>query len=401
MSAKKVFAAVTHLRTWGLAVALAAGLLPSALGAAPAGCLIVEGTAIGGVRLGMRVREALAVTGAPLREQVDGTQVLYTLRMPWSELIADYGVVERVSTQTPACATAGGIGPGSTAAAVREAYAGATASLATAAPEGTRLSYPFLGVAFLLRVERVASVEVFGPASSAGTRWATLPGAPGPLSPPAPAPWSIRTSTWRLEDAAFVVTGTVENHGRPLSAFAEVNAFSPTGRLVGTSDGPFYPAPLPTGGTSPFEARLGIDDVISHYTVTVRPIGSIITTLAEQDVEIHSLQAFAPIVLRRLRVAVEFRNWPTRFLVTVANGSSAAVAAATVVVDIAGVCFIRLGDQIRSLEYRGTGVAAVPYIRAGGSAQTIMPMPPDVPGGCQDLATASMTPRILSIRIGD
>ncbi len=401
ISVKGVLAVVTHLHTWGLAVALAAGLLPSALGAAPAGCLIVEGMAIGGVRLGMEVRAALVVTGAPQREQVDGTQVLYTLRMPWSQMIADYGVVEYVSTQAPVCATAGGIGPGSTAAAVREAYAGATASLTTAAPQGIRLSYPLLGVAFLLRGERVVSVEIFGAASGAGTRWVTPPGPPGPSSPPALALWSIRASTWRIEDTALVVTGTVENHSRPASAFAEVAVFSPAGRLMGMSDGSFYPSPLPTGRASSFEARVAIDDVVSRYTVTVRPVGSITTTLAEQDVEIRSLQAFAPIVMRRLRVAVEFRNGPTRFLVTVTNGSSAVVSSATVAVDIAGVCFIQMGDLIRSLEYRGTGVAVVPHIRAGGSAQTIMPMPPDAPGGCQDLATASTAARILSIRVGD
>ncbi len=391
-----------YLRIWGLAAALVAGLLPSAFGSPPAPCAIIEGTAIGGIRLGMPIRAALAITGTPLRQQTDGSRVLYVPRALWSEVIAEYDVVERVSTRSPTCATAGGIGPGSTAAAVREVYAGATASLITVEPNGTRLSYPFSGVDFLLRNSRVDSVEIYRPASTAGTRWLTLPTI-WPTPPPvvAAASWSVRSSSWRLEDPTFIVTGTVENPGRPLPAFAEVTAFGPTGRPVGSSDSPLDPAPLPTGGAATFEARLTVDDVVSRYTVIVRPVGSISVALAQQSVEVRHFQAFTPLVLRRLRVAVEFRSTPTRFLVTATNDSSATVITATIAVDIAGTCFIRLVDQIRAFGYRGGGFAVVSQIAPGGSARTTLPMPPDSAGICQDLATAVATPRVVDIRIGD
>lgn len=387
---------------WGLAAVLVTGLLPVASGSTPPSCAIIEGTAIGGIRLGMPARAALAITGTPLRQQADGSRVLYVPRAPWSEMIAEYDVIERVSTQSSACVTAGGIGPGSVAAAVREAYAGAPASLSTIEPAGTRLSFPFAGVDFLLRGGRVDSVEIYRPARTAGTRLLTPPAAsfPSPLVPAA-ASWSIRSSSWRLEDTTFVVTGVVENHGPPSSAFAEVNAFNPAGRLVGSSDGPLDPAPLPTGRTATFEARLAIDDVVSRYAVIVRPVGSISVALAQQAAEIRSLQAFVPLVRRKLRVSVEFRSIPTQFLVTVRNDSSATIISATIAVSITGTCFIRLMDQIRSLSYRGNGLATVSQIPPGGSAQTTIPLPPDAGGGCQDLAAASTAPRVVDIRIGE
>ncbi len=393
---------MTHLRIWGLAALLVTGLLPVASGSVPPSCAIIEGTAIGGIRLGMTARAALAITGTPLRQQADGSRVRYVPRAPWSEMIAEYDVIERVSTQSPACVTAGGIGPGSVAAAVREAYAGAPASLITTAPDGTRISYPFSGVDFLLRGGRVDSVEIYLPARTAGTRLLTPPAASSPFPlVPAAASWSIRSSSWRLEDTTFVVTGVVENRGPPSSAFAEVSAFGPSGRMVGSSDGPLDPAPLPAGGAATFEARLSIDDVVSRYSVIVRPVGSISVALAQQSVEVRRLQAFAPLVMRKLRVAVEFRSTPTRFLVTATNESSATIITATIAVDIAGTCFIRLVDQVRAFGYRGGGFAVVSQIAPGGSALATLPMPPDSAGICLDLATAVATPRVIDIRIGE
>jgi hypothetical protein len=406
LTTSAAFGEVERAPCWGhswpivLLSMLLAVMLPSgAVGGTVGACVIVEGTSIGGVRIGMPVSAALKITGPAIRRQSVGADTIFTLHAPWSQMSASYDAIEMISTSSPACTTASGIGAGSTAAAVREAYAGASASSSTPSQAGLRLSYPFLGVAVLLQGDRVGVVEVFRPDSPVGARWAPAPARPTPPVAASPS-WIVRSLSWRLEDTTFAVAGLVENPGPPLSAFAEVNAFDTAGRLIGTSDGPLYPTPLSTGGTAGFEARLTIDDVVNRYTVTVRPVGSITTALAEQVVDVRDRQAFAPLVMRRLTVTIQFKTMPTQFIVTVSNNSSATVAAATIAVDIAGTCLIQMVDQVRSLSYRGIGTVVVAQIQPGSSSQGLMGLPPDVPGGCQELATASMSTRVLNVRIG-
>lgn len=105
----------------------------------------------------------IALAGSPLGQQVTGGQVIYTLRPPWSSLVTERGVAQRIWTHAGECRTLRHVGPGSAAAAVRQAYADASVSGVTPTAEGDLLSYPFIGIAFLLRGERVAAIEVFRP----------------------------------------------------------------------------------------------------------------------------------------------------------------------------------------------------------------------------------------------
>jgi hypothetical protein len=385
--------------------ALAAALILSASGASllggPADCVIADGSGIGGVRLGMTAQSALAITGAPLREQTAGTWVTYVLREPWAQMIADYGFVERIATRTDACRNARGVGPGSPGASVRTAYADAVASITTTIPEGDLLSYPFAGVAFLLRRERVEAVEVFR--AEAGLR--TTPAAPGRAAPGAPSPtpttalgaWSVRASSARVEDTTLIVTGTVENRGRPMVVYAEVRAFAEAGRRVAEGSAPLYPNPVPGGGTSGFEVRLQVSDVIRRYTVAIRPVGQITGALAEHAGEIKGLAQFAKIIEKQLDASVQWVGGPQGFVVVVTNRSSAAVAGATVAVQIEGACRLFLPVP-RFVQDTRTGTATVGAIPPGGSARAAVELSPGI---CQEFTSWSATTRIADVRVTD
>lgn len=123
-------------------------------------CLISEGTSIAGVHIGMSLSAALAITGQPTGKQTSGTETIYTLRAPWSHMVVDSGIVRRVATRSAQCRTASGLGPGSVLESVRGAYADTASSLASGG-EGDVLTYPFIGIAFILKDNRVGVVEVF------------------------------------------------------------------------------------------------------------------------------------------------------------------------------------------------------------------------------------------------
>ncbi|MBM3469695.1 MAG: hypothetical protein FJX73_02745 [Armatimonadetes bacterium] len=388
---------------WILAMAGALVLAASgtSLLGGPADCAIVDGTGIGGVRLGMTARAALAITGAPLREQAVGSRVTYALRDPWAQMIADYGFVERIATRSAACRTARGVGPGSPGAAVRTAYADAAASITTTLPEGDLLSYPFAGVAFLLRRDRVESVEVFRAevglrATPAAPRQAA-PGAPSPTRTAAPGGWSVRASSARVEDTTLVVTGTVENRGRPMVVYAEVRAFDEAGRRVAEGSAPLYPNPVPSGGTSGFEVRLQVTDVVRRYTVTIRPTGQITGALAEHAGEIKGLAQFAQIIGKQLEASVQWVGGTQGFVVVVSNRSSVAVAGARVVVQIEGTCRLALPAP-RFVQDSRTGSAAVGAIPPGGSARAAVDLSPGI---CQEFTSWSATTRIADVRVTD
>ncbi|MDQ7841636.1 MAG: hypothetical protein RDU83_11510 [bacterium] len=385
--------------------ALAAALIISASGASlfggPADCAIMEGIGIGGVRLGMAAHAALAMTGAPLREQALGTRVTYVLREPWAQMIADYGFVERIATKTAACRTARGVGPGSPGAAVRTAYADAVASITTAIPEGDLLSYPFAGVAFLLRLERVEAVEVFraeaGLRATPAAPGRAAPGAPSPTPTTAPAAWSVRAATARVEDTTLIVTGTVENRGRPMVVYAEVRAFTEAGRRVAEGSSPLYPNPVPGGGTSGFEVRMQVNDVVRRYTVTIRPTGQITGALAEHAGEIKGLAQFAQIIRKQLEASVQWVGGPQGFVVVVNNRSSVTVAGATVAVQIEGACRLFLPVP-RFVQDTRTGTATVGAIPPGGSGRAAVELSPGI---CQEFTSWSATTRIADVRVND
>ncbi len=390
-------------------------LVAPAVLAAGAACAIVEGAAIGAVRIGMPVPAALAITGPAAAEQTSGRETIYTLRSLWSRMVAESGVVTRVATGVQECRTSRGVGPGVSQGAARAAYSGASVSTVTPLADGELLSYPFVGIAFVMRRDRVASVEVFrtdGPPSGARP----LPPAPVPqgaapqaTTPPpgsAPAPsdgWAIRSTAAQVQGDVLIVTGTVENRGRAAAPYADVRAYSTTGRQVAHGDAPLTPTPVPARGVATFEVRLTIDDVVRRYTVTLRPARSLTATLAESTGEIKNMQQFAALVARRVRVAVEVTASPPApddFSVVVTNNSSLPIASAAVTVDLTVTCRLAqinfpIGRQIS--EQRSASVA-VQQIAPGASSRAKLVLSTGV---CLQFATWSATTRTGDVRIGE
>lgn len=368
-------------------LALTSSPLPSA--GAPAPCAIVEGAGIAGVQIGMASAAALALTGPPVRQETTDTQVLFTLRPPWSQMVADRGMVETVSTTSSHCRTAGGVGPGSSLVQVRQAYAGTEVSTLTTAWDAQVLAYPFRGIAFRVQGDRVELVEVFrarrlppigtaratpSPAPSPGFS-PTAPGAPTPTPTVAPGAWGVRSSETRVENGTLVISGVVQNRGRPLAAYADVRVLDDAGQQVGRAEAPLQPALVPAGGTAAFQVRISIDRVVRRYLVTIRPAGSPTIALVEASGEIRDQQQFAAMAARQ--VTVEIRSTaavPTKdtFVVLVTNGSPLAVEAATVIVEMSVTCRVA-GRPALLMAAAGLPVAAAP------PSPTPPPTPPPTP----------------------
>jgi hypothetical protein len=377
-------------------------------------CAIIEGSAIGAVRIGMPVAAALAATGPAAGQQASGTAVVFLLRGAWSRMTAEYGQVTRVMTSAPQCRTPRGLGPGTAAGALRTAYPGASVSAVTPLPDGELLSYPFVGIAFVVRGGRIESVEVFRAEGAApGAR--SLPPAPippgtgGPASaapaagPGSPAVWAIRSTAAQVQDTLLVITGTIENHGVAASAYAEIQAFNAIGRVVARGDAPLVPTPVPARGVATFELRLPIDDVVRRYTVTLRPARLLTVTLAEAAGELRNLQQFAALVSRKLRIGVEAATTPPGsddFAVVVTNAGPLAVAAATIRVDLTVTCRLAqinfpIGRQITE---QRAGSAVVQRIAPGGSARAALSLSAGV---CPQFLTWSAVTRADDVRIGE
>ncbi|MDR7545285.1 MAG: hypothetical protein QN120_13655 [Armatimonadota bacterium] len=396
------------------ALAAASGAAPLA-GGGPAPCTIVEGRGIGALRLGMALSEALAVAGPPVRQHTSEHETIYDLLAPWWQLVLRGGAVWQLSTRSSQCRTGRGIGPGAPASRVREAYAGAPASVVTPQADGDLLSYPFGGIAFLLRGGRVEAVTVFPPEDlprSQPVPSPTVSPIPGPTpSAPAPAPttasgtWSIRTVSARVEDSTLVVTGVVENRSRTRSAYAEVRAFGPGGQPLGQADAPLVPIPVPSGGIATFEVRLPVADIVRRYAVVIRPAGSITGSLAERTGEIvRELQQFATLVARLIRVEIQTTSTPpTRdtFMAVVTNTSTLLVASVTVAADLTVTCRVfaslpPLPPSPRPVQELRTGSAVVLQLRPGATGRVPLPISP---GLCVEFETWSAQTRVGEVRI--
>lgn len=361
----------------------------------------------------MTTAAVFALTGSPLGQQGAGGQVIYTLRPPWSYLVTEYGVARRIGTRAGECQTPRHVGPSSAAMAVRQAYTGASASVVTPTADGDLLSYPFIGIAFLLRGERVAAVEVFRPEGQAtGTAPRSAPagpaaprpaptGAPGSLPAAAPGTWSIRSTSARVEGFTLIVIGTVENNSGTQAAYAEIRAFTAAGSQVATGDGPLYPSPVPSGKTATFEARMTINEIVRRYTVTVRPLRSLSATLAESSGVVTDVQGFAALVGRSVAMAVQVNtNPPTRtdFVLVVTNGSTLPIAGLTVAVEITGTCRIRIPAPVGPFREVVSASTAIEQLRPGAATRAFLQLPE---GPCLQFDTWSAQPRIMELRIGN
>jgi hypothetical protein len=349
----------------------------------------------------MTLAAAVAVTG-PLGQQPGTGQATYALKAPWSQMVTEYDTVRRIQTKTPACRTSRGLGVGSTIGAVRQVYAGASVSVLAHGANGDLLSYPFLGVAFQLRLETVEAVEVFRPEAGAarpapaptpgGTRQ-TPPGTPGPAPGISPGAWGIRSASARVDGTTLIVAGSVENRSRPAAAYAEVLAFSAAGKKVGEANAPLYPNPVLLGGVATFEVRVAIEDVVSRYRVMIRPLGQPQTTLAEHTGEIRDFTQFGAVVARQLDVTVKaIRNpaTPRDFVLVVTNPTALRLDLVDVYVEVDAICAAR--HEI----WRGT--ISVERIGPGSTAQAPMVMEQSV---CEAFgAWATRTIRVEDVRIG-
>jgi hypothetical protein len=342
-----------------LAVLLLAGAPPPPQVRGQSGCIIVEGRGIGAVQIGMSISAALSVAGPPVRQQPSGSTVTYTVRAPWAQIVADYGFVQRVTTVAATCRTARGVGPGSTLAQARDAYRDVQVSSFAQAQGGDLLSYPYVGVAFLVRGDRVDGVEVFRaegapivrPAPATVAPPPAPPRAPGagvqPAGPAVPTPttapgaWSVRSTTARVDDETLVVSGAVENKGAALAASVEVRLFTPAGQSAGRGEGRVQPSPVQTGGTGSFEVRIAIEQLIRRYTVTIRSAGGPPATLAEATAEIRNVQQFASIAAKRLSAVIQTTGGtpaPNNLVAVVTNASALPVGSATVTVEVRATC---------------------------------------------------------------
>ena len=393
------------------AILLAIFLIAPSAARAGAACAIVEGAAIGAIRIGMPVQAALAITGSASNPQTSDRETVYTLRGAWSRMVAEYGLVTRVATNAQECRTSRGVAPGSAPGAVRAAYPSATVSTVTPVADGEMLSYPFLGIAFVLQRNRVDSIEVFRAEGSSSVA-RPLPPAPAPAAP-APGPsgataassatWVIRSTSAQVQGDVLTITGTIENRGPAASAYADIKTYNATGRQVAHGDTPLTPTPVRARGVATFELRLTIDDVVRRYTVTLRPARSLTIALADHSAEIKNLQQFGSLVARRLRVAVEVGATPPTqddFEVVVTNRSPLLVASAAVSVELGVSCRFGqinfpIGRVIR--ESRAGGITTQP-IRPGASVR----MPLQLSAGvCSQFATWSATTRVGEVRIGE
>ena len=397
-------------------VSLALTIVILALGApviaaVPRPCVIADGAAVGALRVGMTTRAALRVTGPALGQETTGPEVIFALRAPWTHMVTAYGIVQRVSTRSPVCRTPRGIGAGATLAAVQQAYAGTPVSTRTAVANGEILSFPFVGIRFLLRQGQVDTVEVLRPetlAQPVPARPSVSPTPPGqvpqpgvtPLPSPAAGTWIVRNTSAQAADTALVVAGIVENRGRPAAVYVEARAFNAAGRMVAQADAPVYPSPVPSGAVASFAVRLTIDDVIRRYVVVVRPIGSLSASLVEQAGEVKDLQQFAAIIARQIQALVQVKNNPpTRddFEVTVTNGSQFPVVSIPVAVEIVATCRV-VFPAPRAVQELRTGNVVFQQLRPGASARLPLSFSAGI---CVEFATWTATPRVGDVRLGD
>ncbi len=368
---------------------------PHSMSAGPA-CVITEGTGIAGVRVSMTVQAALSITGPPVGQQSTGSEATYALRAPWAQMVADYGMVQRVSTRSPECRTARGASPSATLGAVRAAYSDAAVSLSSPSPDGEILVYPTVGIRFLIRDERVLVVEVLRPELPAG----------GNRSAPVAAPpqatgtgdWTVRSMSVRVEEdtspITLVVEGKIENRGRPLAVYAEVHAFKSGGREAGEGNSPVYPNPVRLGGDAAFEVRVPIDDVVLRYTVTIRPMGAPTTSLGQTAGTIRDFKPFGSIVAKQIQAAVEtptpFNASRRDFTLVVTNSSALVVTSASVEVEIEAFC-------AQAAERHG---GTVPVERLQPGARVRIPLRLK-DGLCPGFGGWTAKTKVSSVRIGE
>jgi hypothetical protein len=386
-----------------LIVALLLIVTPSPVTGAGPACTIGEGAGINGVQVGSSVDLALSVTGAPAGQRTRDKEVVYDLRAPWSQMVVAYGIVRRVSTRAPECRTARGTGPGSTLAQVKAAHAGANASSMSPADDAQLLTYPFDGVAYVIRGERVDQVDVFRREVLTQTvpppPPAAAPGA-SPAATTAAGTWRILEVNARVDGTTLIVTGAVENRSRAQTAYVAVRAIGEDDRTVGQADTPLRPNPVPFEGTATFEIQVPVQDVPRRFAVVVHPTSQPNVTLAEYAGELKDLAALAGTVAQQLRVVVQSTTPvpnPRSLVVVVTNNSPVTVASVNVAVQISATCRVAppTGPP-RIIQDQWTGAVTLQQIGPGGSAQA--PLQP-AGGVCLEFTSWTAATRVEDVKV--
>jgi hypothetical protein len=356
------------------------------------------------------VRVGAPVAGA-LGQTSEAGEITYTLRPPLARMTVANGVVVRVSTQSPDCATAIGVRPGAPRTALATAYASSAATIVTPLADGELVAYPFTGIRFVVRADRVHTVEVLAADSLPRSAAPATPSAPSsrasPSGPTTPAAtWTVASASYGVEGTTLIVTGMAENRGAAMNVFADVAAYEASGVVVGRDSAPLTPSPVPTGGRARLEVRIPITDVVRRYTVDLRPAGSPGRSLARYAAGIASIASFGAIVIPHLKSDVRPIRMPPGtwddLAVTVTNNSGYTVASALVDVELRVVCRIDVFPDRRILNrLQHTGRDRIGPIAPGATAQATPSIITDARRDCPVFMEWSATTRILGAELAD
>lgn len=278
---------------------------PAAPAAPTQACRIVEGSALGAVRLGMPVEEAFALVGKPVGYVLRSPESVYLLPGEAIQITAVDEKVTRLASRDPLCITGKGVKIGDSEGRVTEAYAQSVGSIRAETGSIVRLVYLFDGISFVITEGRVSLIEIFQAERSPSPARSTP--APGP----SPTVVEARSGTveivslsGRVEGTTFIVSGTVTKIGPPLALFAEVTLFGEGGRTLKTEPTAIYPNPVGGGHPSNFEERISIEDIVRRVGVTVRLMNPPNSVVAQTLTDIRNLSQFSGLAERKLEVMV-------------------------------------------------------------------------------------------------
>jgi hypothetical protein len=180
------------------------------------------------------------------------------------------------------------------------------------------------------------------------------------------------------------------------------------------------PSPAPQGSTATFEVRIGIEQIVRRYTVTLRPANNMRATLAEARGEFRDVQQFAGLASRQLSVAIQTTDptpGPKTLVAVVTNNSPLNVSSVNVSAEINVTCRVAAGPPVlvagpspiptpmpplrtpgRTIQETWTGTATVTSIGPRSAAQA----PLQLSGGvCLFFTSWTATARLQDVRVSE
>lgn len=386
--------------------ALLAAAFPSLGTATPIPCPVSEGVGIGAVRIGMAAAEALRLAGTPTGQVTGarGQETVYLFTTTLAQITVAGGQVRRIATRHPTCITGQGVRLGDTEARVRIAYERAPAALRGQAGAVTRYVFPFTGVEFVLTDGRVSLIEVFR-AESLGARVTPTPGA-SPGAPGVEGAVVFKSVSGRAEGTTFIVAGSVANAGPSLALFVQVVLLGPEGRRLAEGTTTLVPNPIGGGRTGAFDVRLPLDDVVTRFVVTVRPMNRPTTAVAETSQEVKEAGQFADVVVERLLEVTVLGATLERASGTfaaVTNRSSLRITGLVLEIEMRRSCtFTPVGSSLPSVPTKFVDIrkGTVRVAELAPNARVEVPIDLAATGACQGAgADWQATWKVLSAKI--